>query len=219
MTIMISKERLLFVSAPKVACSSIKTAFFEIENGFPFQPFYANGVYRHIHDVAVYPAVSFDRVKSWTHDGFFRLTMVRDPVSRFLSAYSNRVLYYKELSAERIGDRLAESGLPPDPSLSVFVDFFDEYRLASNSIRIHTDPMVFYIGADPSFYDHIFNIRQIKQFDQVVSEYIGRKYETPHIQAGGPKLERSTLSDSQTEKIMMFYASDYKFYKEWFETN
>ncbi|WOI35321.1 sulfotransferase family 2 domain-containing protein (plasmid) [Tritonibacter scottomollicae] len=217
MTVMISKHKFFFASAPKVACTSIKTEMFRVENGFDFRPFHANGHYRHIHDNAIYPAAPFERFSHLDFSGYLKLTMVRDPVRRFLSAYSNRVGYYRELSAEALGDDHLGNGIIPNPSIHEFIDGLSKYRNASGSIRLHTEPLKVFLGSDPSFYDQIFNIRKIDQFDKVVSDWIGDSFSTPHLQTGGEKIGVSELSVSELKKIRKFYEDDYELFGEYFE--
>lgn len=106
MTVLLENHRLLVTTAPKVACTSIKAALFEVENGFDFRPFHVNGKLRHIHDPAIYPARAFAGLPATT--GCLRLTVVGDPLRRFLSAYANRVVHYRELDAQHIGPVAAE---------------------------------------------------------------------------------------------------------------
>lgn len=217
MTVILKEQKILFTSAPKVACSSIKTALFEVENGFAFQPFHANGQYRHIHDLAVYPALEFFEIAPMDFTDFIRITMVRNPVRRFLSAYSNRVIYYREVSEQNLARHELEEGLAPDPSLREFVENLEAYRRASNSIRLHTDPLWHFLGREANFYNYIFNIRQIKEFDEVLSSLLGREFVTPHLQSGGPKLTESDLTAGERMKIEQFYHLDYEIFGQWFD--
>lgn len=72
-----------------------------------------------------------------------KFTVVRDPVSRFLSAYTNRVTYYRDMEREcaqnpEIRSQFDELGLPAVPDLDVFIDNFEHYVNLSPSIRLHT---------------------------------------------------------------------------------
>ncbi|MEV8468154.1 sulfotransferase family 2 domain-containing protein [Fluviibacterium sp. DFM31] len=212
MTVLIEKEKLLFVSTPKIACTSIKEALFEVENRFKFQNFHANGILRHIHDPAIYPAIKFERIPQDRAAPCLKLTIVRDPVKRFLSAFSNRVVHYGELSQRYIGDAAKEEGVPVNPDIEEFIDHLEVYRRISRSIRLHTDPIIDFLGDDPGYYDHVFDMSEIKAFDATVSEHIGRHFETPHLQTGGPKIKSDVLSEKRLEKVRAFYARDSEIY-------
>ena len=142
--------------------------------------------------------------------------MVRDPVKRFLSAYANRVVYYEELSDKFIGDSASERGVPVNPDLHEFVEHLFVYREISNSIRLHTQPLVYFLGDDSSFYDRVFDISEMTDFDALVSSHIKKPYSTPHLQTGGPKIPVSELTDKEILKIKKFYEADYRAYGEYF---
>lgn len=203
MTVILNQRKILFVTVPKVACTSIKKTLFKIENGFQFRNFMANGTLRHIHDMSIYPAIAFKDIDQSKVAGFTKYTMVRDPVLRFLSAYSNRVGFYKELSEKNI----AGSGLKPDPDIHEFIASLQEYRSASRSIWLHTAPLVVFLGEDPTYYDRIFDISEIADLAATLGvEKIS------HEQTGGEKIDPAILSSDELSKVINFYAADYRFY-------
>lgn len=216
MTIIIAKKKLAFFSIPKVACSSIKTALFEVENGFPFQPFFANGVYCHIHSAA-YPSRSFAFFQNIDLSDYLKLALVRDPVERFLSCYSNRVGYYRELSAQHLGPEVMKTGLTPDPTVHEFVEYLDAYVKASYSISYHVAPMVRYLGTDREFYNRVFKFSEIEQLRQTLSDYVKAEVVFPRLQTGGEKISPDALSAAEVNKIKEFYAEDYDVYGDYFE--
>ena len=167
--------------------------------------------------MVVYPAIPFKRIPLQDLEGYLKITMVREPVSRFLSAYSNRVVYYKELSKDHIGPGAEENGVPVNPSLQDFVLHLEIYRKLSEPIRLHTDPLCTFLGRNASFYDRVFGLREMKEFDRTISERVGRTYSTPHLQTGGPKLTESDLLPTESKKIREFYAIDYDRYGRWFQ--
>ena len=77
MSVFLWKKNLTYVSIPKVACTSIKHMFFEIENGRPFQPFKISGQFWHIHNF--YRGYAFEDLPHPRIADHRRLTVVRDP--------------------------------------------------------------------------------------------------------------------------------------------
>lgn len=211
MTVFLWDHKLTYVAVPKVACTSLKHMFFEIENGFPFRSYAANGTRKHIHN-ACYPSVTFDRLPHERIADHLRLTLVRDPVQRFLSAYGNRVVALRELSGKQAGVRLRKAGLRPNPSLSEFVDRLEDYRAASASIAHHTDPLTCFLGGDPGYFAEIYNLRNIETFRQRIEAAVGRPVAIPRLQTGGPKLSPDDLSADERRKVEAFYAEDYEVY-------
>ena len=211
MAIIIDKHKFSFFFVPKVACTSIKYMCFEIENGRPFEPYVANGVTRYVHE-AVYPGRRFPDVPHGAIKAHVRLAMVRDPIARFLSCYSNRVVHHKELSVRKAGPALKKLGLKPDPTLGEFADRFGLYRKCSDSIRHHTAPMVRFIGKEPEYYEAVYNLRDIDRCVARISEVVGRPLELGRHQTGGPKLSESDLTAAQIDRLRQFYAADYTAY-------
>ena len=210
MTVSLDRYRLLYVSAPKVACTSVKTAMFELENGVPFREFHANGVQRHIHDPAIYPALPFEQVRQLARPGMLKLALVRDPVRRLLSCYANRVVHFRELSVKVLGSGAFSAELPPDPDLATFLARLDGYRAISRSIWLHSQPLVYFLGQDQSFYDHLFDITRISEFDETIRAHTGRPFRSPHLQTGGPALGREDLSRAQVQAIRSRYDEDWR---------
>ena len=207
MTVFLWKQKLSYIAVPKVACTSLKTMFFEVENDRPFVSFRANGKWFHIH--RFYKAVPFAELPRKRIADHVRLTVVRDPIRRFLSCYSNRVIFHKELSEKFAGPALARAGLTPDPDLSLFIDRFEDYCRAVSSIGHHARPMVEYLGTDPAFYTEIYPIERVGEMVASLETRLGRKLVLPRLQTGGPKIDPDVLTPAQIDKLRAHYAQDY----------
>lgn len=212
MSVVLDDHSLFYASVPKVACTSIKLMFFKLENGFPFKGYIINGKRRHIHQY--YNGSLWEKTPHKRIKGYHRVTLVRDPVDRFLSAYKNRVLQLKELSFEKAGPKLANLGLDYDPDLSVFIERFDDYYSASNSIHHHTRPMIDFLGEDATYYSKIYPLREMKKFVTDISNYVGSDLEIGNFQKSGSNLNKDDLSRAQLDKIKSFYRFDYSAFGE-----
>lgn len=170
-----------------------KNRAFRSGNGFPYQPYHANGVYYHIH-AGAYPSRFFNHYEKFDTSDFLKLALVRDPVKRFLSCYSNRVGYYRELSSKHIGGKIADTSVKPDPDIHEFIENFETYRNLSNSISYHSDPMVKYLGSNSGFYTRVFRFSEIEDLRLEISRHVGHNVEFPRIQTGGEKISPDILS-------------------------
>ena len=207
MTVFLWQHKLTYVSIPKVACTSLKHMFFEVENGHPFTAFKANGKAYHIHQF--YKGINFADLPAEQIADHTRMTIVRDPLRRLLSCYSNRVLHHKELSRAKAGPKLRTAGLKPDPDLSLFLERIEDYCNAVSSIGHHARPMVDIIGHDPLYFDHIYPIERIGEFAETAGKVVGQPLVVPHKQTGGPKISPSDLTPAQVAGIRRRYAQDY----------
>lgn len=214
MTVILDALKLTYVAVPKVACTSIKTMLFEVENGFPFRRFSANGSDWHIH--RLYPSIEFGKLPKARIADHTRLAVVREPVRRILSCYGNRVVELKQLSRQAAGGALKAAGLPPDPDLDTFLAHLDGYCAAVPDIRHHAQPLVDFLGPDAGFYSRICNLHTLDGFVAEVAAIAGRKLTLERLQTGGPKIAPEVLSPAQRAAIEARYAADYETYGAWF---
>ncbi len=209
MTVILPDAKLFYASVPKVACTSIKHMFFEYENGFEFRPYTANGRRHHIHNAA-YKGLIREKFPERQIADFHRVAVLRDPVSRFLSAYGNRVIFHKELSRTKAGAKLRELGLEPMPSLELFIERLDDYRKAHYSIFHHTRPMVDFLGDDPAYFARLYRMDELDLFVRDMSERLATTLTLPRKQTGGPKFRAEDLTAAQTDIIRRHFARDYE---------
>ena len=207
MTVILEKHRLAYVAVPKAACTSIKSMFFEIENGFTFNQFTSNGRKWHIH--RIYPSVPFGKLPHNTLGDHSRLSLVRDPVRRLLSCYSNRILHHRELSRAKAGKVLRQADLAPDPDIATFIGNLDAYRAAVRSIDHHARPMVDFLGTDPDYFTRVYRFEELGDFAEDVRRLTGTQVELGRKQTGGPKIDPDTLSAKQVAFLKEYYAADY----------
>jgi len=204
-----------YFSVPKCACTSLKNFFFEVENGYPFRGFVANGRQRHIHNAA-YPSRPFEREAHAEMEGHWKTAVIRDPVSRILSCWANRVVGFRCLADIDIPEADREAGVVPDPDLATFIGFFWRYRRLSPEIHHHALPMTHFLGTDPSYYDALFTIAEVDGLVSAVRERVGAVPELPRMQTSGVRPDRDALTPRLIEKIERIYASDYEAFGRFF---
>lgn len=208
MSVFLWKAKLTYVSVPKVACTSIKRMFFEIENGKPFNVFHTNGHMWHIHNF--YKGHAFGDLPHRRIADHRRLAVVRDPVQRVLSCYSNRVVHHGKLTAKAAGPALERAGLKPAPDLGEFVDQFEAYRAVSPDVQHHSQSLIHSLGEDPGFYARVYDIRELGDFVADVGAHLGRELVLGRHQTGGPKFTPDDLTAAQRDRLMQIFAEDYR---------
>lgn len=213
MTVILKSHKLFYASVPKVACSSIKRMFFEIENGRAFEGAFNSSDKRSIH--RLYPGLLRGHFPEDEIADFRRLTLVRDPVERFLSAYSNRVVHHQELSKEAVRKAGWLKRLKPHPDLAEFADRLEKYMVVPD-IHNHCRPMVDRLGTDTGYFHAIYDISQMDAFLDDVSNVVGQKVEAGRFQTGGPKFKRDDLTAKQIAKLERFYKQDYQVFGSYF---
>ncbi|MAS44954.1 MAG: hypothetical protein CML46_03540 [Rhodobacteraceae bacterium] len=209
MAVILRRHRLLYLPVPKVANTSLKHFFFEIENGRRFENFIVNGVRKHIH-TACYPSRRFRRLALDEVSDLHRIAVVRDPLDRFVSAYNNRVLHHRDMTAKP--GKLKAAGLDPMPGINEFAARLEDYRAAHVSIRHHTLPMTAFLGEDAGFFHKLYDMRDCDRLAEDVLERVGGpRIELRRMQTGKSPdpARREDLEPANIARIKAFYAKDY----------
>ncbi|WP_127109087.1 sulfotransferase family 2 domain-containing protein [Pararhodobacter zhoushanensis] len=208
MPLIIRRKNLAYFSVPKVACTSIKNMLHEMKTGEPFKPWTRpNGKTVFVHNL--YSSIHFDELPHEELAPLHKITIIRDPITRFLSAYSNRVVHHRELSKEKCGGKLAKADLPPDPDLSLFIDRFEDYVRTVPVINHHTLPMVTFLGTDPGYFSRVYDFSELKQLETDMQALTETTVPLPRLQTGGPKLRKEDLTPAQIDRLNAYYAADY----------
>jgi hypothetical protein len=140
-----------------------------------------------------------------------RFALLRDPVRRFLSGYSNRVLHYRELSIEVAGQDLLREGLPPDPDLGTFVENYVGYLRCSKPLARHFLKQQKFVGDDPGYYERIFKLEEIENLVTFVNAECGTDARMPRLQTGGPKFDFFALDEDLQARIVDICRHDIAF--------
>jgi glycosyltransferase involved in cell wall biosynthesis len=205
----------LFVTAtPKVACTSLKQAFFRLENGFSFRDFTANGISYNVHNIAYPPRFIKDYDKTQL-SGLRKFAVVRDPVERLISFFNDKIIDKDCLSVWQ-PNNLKKNNLTCNPDFDFFVDHLAEYRQTVSEVKHHTDPITDFVG-DPNWYDEVFSIKNLKKFQSEISEISGVDFIIPRDNFSSSILKSTSLSSETIEKIRTFYADDYLSYGDYMD--
>ena len=221
MSAIIPELKLLYISVPKCACTSLKNCMYFLENKDNFKTYKNNGQYIDIHKL--YQSSYFDIYikkiqKKYDISTFTKICLIRDPIKRFISAYTNRVKHHKELSV-KVMKSLDLTNDMADPNFYKFVNNFNIYKKV-RSIKHHTDSISKYIGTEPSFYDKIYNIENIDEISVFLKDKYNIDYQIPRLQTGGggsESIDLNTIKEERPniyEKLQRITSSDYKIYSE-----
>jgi hypothetical protein len=213
--VVLRRYPIAYYPTPKVACTSIKLALYELEYEIQFETRQAeDGTWVEIHG-SWQGTPSFSPVAQ--PESYYKFAVVRDPLQRFLSAYANRVVHHGELAEKHLCGLAGELiGLRPNPSLSEFIDRLDLYRRASESIRHHTDPQIYFLGKNLSYYNKIFCFSELSEIVDALRAAVGAEIKLLNEQSGGPKLSRKNLNKEEQRKIVEFYAEDYLLLRDFY---
>ncbi len=111
---------------------------------------------------------------------------------------------------EIAGKKLRELDLAPDPDLDTFIDKFEGYVQAHDSIFHHTRPMADFIGDDEKYFTRIYKIEELDEFMQDMNDHMGTNLELGRMQTGGPKIGIESLKPQQLAKLKKLNEKDYE---------
>lgn len=128
-------------------------------------------------------------------DNSIRLVVKRDPVKRFLSGYTNRVLHHNRLG-----------GMKPD--ISEFIKRFDYFYGKYSDVETHFKSQVFFFGLDKSKFTHVFDTSEMHLVKELFEDTYKRPFPELQLQQGGNK-QKPELTKEQEAWIQKRYEADY----------
>lgn len=218
MAIRIAGSKLLYFPVPKVACTSIKTFIYEISFGKKFEGGLVNGKWRHIHNWSShYLSKNFWSDPGVDYSNFEKIVVVRDPIKRLLSAYSNRVLYHGELNSDRVDQKLMEClGINYRPKLNEFVLNLEKYCVCSPSISHHLQNASTFVGPGLDFFEHVYKVEDTADLADMINKRMGTSVELGRSQTEGKKVHFSDLSRKAQVKLLEYCAGDYALLRDYY---
>jgi predicted glycosyltransferase involved in capsule biosynthesis len=211
--ILSEKYSIGYLPLPKVANTTIKHAMFELENEIYYDS--NNFSYQHIHNYYRDKKTSIDNAK-------FRFVVIRDPIKRFLSAFSNRVIHHCELSEVAVRSvsgnqpylKIKLEDFPFDPDLGGFIADLKIYQKIP-SIYLHTCPQSSLIH-DIEIFSKVYKIEELTDLEKDLSDISQKTIRFRHSQPGGPKIDVACLDFEQLEKLRIYYQEDYRILNSWY---
>jgi len=209
----VMKPKLFYFPVPKNAGTSLRQCFFEIENGWPYREMIINGKTIELFHLLATPG-PFQPAPEW--DGFLKIAVVRDPISRLISVYKNRVQHYREISTADFTSYNIPTSLPKNPDLNTFIDGLLEYRKIP-TIAHHTNTQTHFLGDNIDYYDRIFRFEQLNEIETFLSDRLGNTVKLPKLRAHGPSIESERLSSAMRDKATIYYRSDYNLLEKYYD--
>ena len=147
----------------------------------------------------------YDYSEFKSFDGYETICIKRDPVSRFVSCYTDKIVRENQIQ---------------NCDLDYFIDNFDsvlvEHPFMHPSLKgknigflwYHFVPQYYHLGKDINYYDHIIDTKVIST---KLKSFLESKWEIelPNIHTRKQNIQKVNLSDDQTEKVKQIYKEDY----------
>ena len=150
----------------------------------------------------------------------FKFCIVRNPIQRVLSCFSNRIVCHKDLTKGNVKKQILAANLKVHLDLDFFINILSRYIDVSASISHHAGRLVDYLGTNAYFYDQIFDISEI---DPVLVPRLRElsscnELKLKKLQSGGPKIDKSDLTSEQINAVRTYFEQDFQIYSDFFKS-
>ena len=124
----------------------------------------------------------------------YKCCIIRDPISRFVSCYKNRILYHKDLEFR-------------DHTIDMILDKL-ENNIYENQ---HFLPQNYFLGKNLNYYSFYETTKNIKLFAEKINDFFGKKIDFPTLQTGGKNLNIN-LTQKQLKRLGKIYDDDFQIF-------
>lgn len=193
------EHKIAYFPIPKCACTSLKHMCYEI---IYQHPYHFDDHNKHVHK---FFKSGVANLAVEQYQDYFKFTVIRDPIQRFVSGYRNRIIFHND-----IGPPLHDSGRSEVPDINTFAMQLDDWMSMSLPVSHHFGLQRVHLSNDLSIFDAIYPIEQIGDLVEVLSRRVGRPLVLGQQQVGGPIMSIHDLSQEAFEKLLEFYAPDYE---------
>ena len=219
MAIICDRARTVYFPVPKAACTSLKALFWEINHGraWPRKLSWSARVRRKL-GLSIFGETLQTEVGYRTENfdpgivippDYERIAVVRDPLARLHSAWSNKVnrkMFERHHEVEKLGSL----GLSSSPTFAEFVEHFDEYRSQSIPVARHTGGFTQYLGDDLDWFTHVFPIERLQDLEAYLQERTKYDVRIPIRNKGRPEVRAKSLNTGHRDMLAVILADDYR---------
>jgi len=198
-----------FVGVPKCMSTSVLRSFYKLEHGTEFdRAAFGGNIHR------FYRQRVADRIKSIEPPdlaglaGLWIFTIIRNPIRRLLSVYTNRVCDHRDVA--KALEKAPDATLDPMPSADAFFRDLPRYRAQVPSIKHHTDNFAQFLGPDLNRFDAVFRVEDAGAMQDTLSERLGQPFVLENEQRSRVALGFDDLSPEAQAQIVTHTQSDFE---------
>lgn len=151
-------------------------------------------------------------------EGYWRFTIIRDPIERIVSTYQNRIL---QISEHKTGKwprlRATLLGVSLEPSLNEFCSRLPRYRSMSRRLSAHMLPVQNYVGDSLQRFDAVYRMDEMDRLEADLKARTGVEISLQRMNSSGNNKSFGDLSPDAIRGICRFTKQEYQliegFYK------
>ena len=221
--VMCDRFKIAYAYIPKCACTTIKTVIKFLSSELKKDNYRINKKistlkYQDPMEIHRFQKIYLINMGNITTN-YFKFVVVREPIKRFLSAFSNKILYSKE-SLERTKltaiQYLSMAQLGVNPEINSMIENLELYSEMSDNWQLHIKPQHTFMGNQIKGFDRIFQVERLGELGKKLSEITGFEINLPRLNTGGRKISLAELSEKSIKKLIDFYSRDYELLKDYY---
>lgn len=213
MVIAVPAHKIAYMAVPKAACSSVKAALAMIDPDTKLTLDMMSGNNKAIH--VTYQTRRFRPHRWERYEGWWRFTVLRDPLKRLLSVYSDRVVARRELHSSR--KMRWQKHLPLDPDPDFFFQNLREYMVRASVVKHHALPVRLFVGPKPLRYDRVFTVAQMGDLEAALRERSGTAVKIPRFNSSHKKFGLDDLSPKTHAALAEILRPEYDHLSDYFD--
>lgn len=216
MVIQVEDLRLAYMAVPKAACSSVKRAIAEIDPSVDVDTLVAPNSEENSMWHGLYPTQRF-RPHRWEKvpEDWFRFTVVRDPLKRLLSCYTDRVVKRRELhNSPRL--RRGEANLPKDPDVNFFLQNLQAYKDVSSVVKHHALHIWLFTGPSLNRFTDVYCVSDMARLKDDLSDWTGRQVDFKRENKSKMNLSADDLTDATRAALRPWLREEYEFLSKFY---
>lgn len=194
-------KKLLYIPIPKCGSSTVKNYF----TSAMFGRTYGEAVhFQHGH---LYRTITPDDIQTKYRD-YFRFSVVRDPVSRFVSYYLTNVMGGSLRREAHQQDQFL--GHPTRPGPRQFAFGFHQYRQLFKDFRHHTDLINCYLDPFRQQLGKVYQISELSELREKLSDIYGKHIDDERSMVSAENARFKSECDEAIRMHASWYESDLK---------
>lgn len=210
MAITVAAHKLAFMALPKAGCTSVKRALAQVD---------PEVTQADTPDVdtwhRVYQTRRFHEKRWAAVADHWKFCVVRDPIKRLMSCYSDLVAKRDLLEHSKQLRRYKHLTTQPDPDY--FFTHFDAYAHASSVVKHHVLPAFIFLGPElKAHYDRVYRTDEMDQLGRDLSRRTGTLVRIPHSNKTTRNLQIDDLLDETIDILRPFLDAEYAYFRGFF---
>jgi hypothetical protein len=194
-----------YVNIPKNGSTSTFRYLYELLNGCSYNRENHSG--KNIHRWARARRSNIDHCK-------YRIIILRDPIQRFLSMFTNKVHDRKLLTRETLENHLdsatwEKNRLQDHPDIHQFILNFNEYNKIPLINHHAKSQHEFLNGNTLDYFSHIFFVEELESLFCFIESITGKELTHPHAQVSKKEKILPLLTPQEIDWIRALYAKDF----------